>query len=485
MTGQQPGPPLTGPPLTGPPLTGPRLPGPVRELAERLGGDPAALPAYVYDLDGLGAHLAGIRAALPGRVELFYAVKANPDPAVLRVVARHADGLEVASGGELRHAAATVPAAWLAFGGPGKTAAEIAAAVGAGIFRFHVESPQELRLLGAAALAAGRSADVLLRINPPPPGDAAQPPARPGSPAVLSSAASSQDGSPQTGFPSAVLSPAGLSPAGFPQAGFPQAGFPSPGFPSPGFPRDGLVMGGQPSPFGLDPAALDDCARWLAAGSDEARALRLRGLHAHLASGLEAPALLGSAGRVLDFARQWCAAHGVADPEFNLGGGMAVDYRRPDETFDWAAYGRGLARAVRPGETLRVEPGRAVTAYCGWYVTRVLDVKRSHGQVFVVVAGGTHHLRTPAAKGHDQPFTVLPVAFWPHDWARPAAEAGPVTIVGQLCTPKDVLAREIGVTRLRAGDLVAFGLAGAYAWNISHHGFLMHPPPGFHHVGAG
>ena len=38
---------------------------------------------------------------------------------------------------------------------------------------------------------------------------------------------------------------------------------------------------------------------------------------------------------------------------------------------------------------------------------------------------------------------------------------------------------------LRAGDLVAFGLAGAYAWNISHHGFLMHPEPGFHYVGTG
>jgi diaminopimelate decarboxylase len=51
-----------------------------------------------------------------------------------------------------------------------------------------------------------------------------------------------------------------------------------------------------------------------------------------------------------------------------------------------------------------------------------------------------------------------------------------VTIAGQLCTPKDVLARQVRVSRQRAGDLVAFGLAGAYARNISHHGFLMHPP---------
>ena len=158
---------------------------------------------------------------------------------------------------------------------------------------------------------------------------------------------------------------------------------------------------------------------------------------------------------------------------------MAVDYRRPGSRFDWASLRAGPGRAARPGETLRIEPGRAVTAYCGWYVTRVLDVKRSHGTTFAVVAGGTHHLRTPAAKGHDQPFAVMPVdACGRTTGPGPPPRAEPVTIVGQLCTPKDVLARDVTVARLRAGDLVAFGLAGAYAWNISHHGFLMHPRAG-------
>ncbi|NUK13498.1 type III PLP-dependent enzyme, partial [Streptomyces lunaelactis] len=54
------------------------------------------------------------------------------------------------------------------------------------------------------------------------------------------------------------------------------------------------------------------------------------------------------------------------------------------------------------------------------------------------------------------------------------------TVAGQLCTPKDVLARRVPAEGLRAGDRVVFALAGAYAWNISHHDFLMHPRPGFH-----
>jgi len=386
----------------------------VVELARKLGAD--GVPAYVYDLTALDAHAAAIRAALPRTVKFYYAVKANPDPAVLRTLARHADGFEVSSGGELAHTAAAAPGRPLAFGGPGKTPAELAAALelaaapGGGTTRFHVESPHELALLDQAARAADRRADVLLRVNLPGQEEQAA-----------------------------------------------------------------LVMGGKPSPFGMDSSQLRRC-------TPPPTSVRLRGLHAHLASGVGADGLLAAAGRLVSFGRQWCAEHGVTDPEFNLGGGMAVDYTRPDAGFDWAGYGRGLAALARPGETLRIEPGRAVTAYCGWYLTRVLDVKHSHGEAFAVVAGGTHHLRTPAAKGHDQPFAVIGVEDWMPSWPRPGVSGRAVTIAGQLCTPKDVLARRVRVSRLRAGDLVAFGLAGAYAWNISHQGFLMHPPPAFHYL---
>jgi len=337
---------------------------------------------------------------------------------VLRTLARHADGFEVSSGGELAHTAAAAPGRPLAFGGPGKTPAEMAAALelaspAAGTSRFHVESAHELALLDEAARAAGRRADVLLRVNLPGPFDQEE--------------------------------------------------------------QAALVMGGKPSPFGMDSSQLRRC-------TPPPTSVRLRGLHAHLASGVGADGLLAAAGRLVSFGRQWCAEHGVTDPEFNLGGGMAVDYTRPDAGFDWAGYGRGLAALARPGETLRIEPGRAVTAYCGWYLTRVLDVKHSHGEAFAVVAGGTHHLRTPAAKGHDQPFAVIGVEDWMPSWPRPGVSGRAVTIAGQLCTPKDVLARRVRVSRLRAGDLVAFGLAGAYAWNISHQGFLMHPPPAFHYL---
>ncbi|SOE06726.1 type III PLP-dependent enzyme [Streptomyces sp. Ag109_G2-15] len=374
------------------------------------GGD---LPAYVYDLHALREHVRTVRAALPERAELLYAAKANSDARLLRVLADHVDGFEVASGGELGHVRGLFPDIPIAFGGPGKTPAELAEAARLGVSRLHIESAHELRLL--TSVLGDRSIDVLLRANLP-------------------------------------LTPGPVA----------------------------LVMGGRPSPFGLEPAQLDGCLAVIAAD----RRLRLRGLHVHLASGLQAPGHLDLAEDVLTWARDWAQARHIDLTEVNIGGGMGVDYAHPDQRFDWAAFGAGLHRllARHRNLTVRIEPGRSLTAYCGWYVTEVLDVKHSHGEAFAVLRGGTHHLRTPAAKQHNQPFRIIPVDTWPHPWPRPQARREPVTLVGQLCTPKDVLAHRVPVRQLRCGDRIAFAMAGAYAWNISHHDFLMHPAPAFHHL---
>lgn len=230
-------------------------------------------------------------------------------------------------------------------------------------------------------------------------------------------------------------------------------------------PVDGaaLTMDG---PFGMDDADAARAAQMLDGARARAAGVRYRGVHTHLASGLDADTLLGIAARVLE----------LSGDEVCLGGGMAVSYQDPADRFDWERYGAGLhdLNAAHGARVIRIEPGRALTVYCGWYVTRVLDAKTVRGRPYVVVEGGTHHLRTPATKGHDQPCVVVPTgaAHGP----RTGRDGAPVTVVGQLCTPKDVLTRSARGP-VAVGDTVAFGLAGAYAWNISHHDFLMHPPP--------
>ncbi|WP_028279274.1 type III PLP-dependent enzyme [Arthrobacter sp. H5] len=399
---------------------GTALPERVREAACAL-ADGGGVPAYIYDLEHLAGHLARIRSAFDqagGGIEILHAVKANPDPRLLAVIGAHVDGLEVASGGELAHVRSHLPGVPLAFGGPGKTDVELAAALDAGVHRFHVESLHELRRLDLFARAAGTVAPVLLRVNIP--------------------SGTAGDG------------------------------------------VAALTMGGVPSPFGMDPAEAEKAAVELA----QLPGVELFGIHAHLASGHGPAGCVALASSVLDWAAAFAARHGLDVREVNVGGGMDVDYADPDRVFDWDEYARllaPLAEAYTP-LTVRIEPGRAISAYSGWYATQVLDLKRSHGKVFAVCAGGTHHLRTPAAKGHSQPLAVVPRHGWGRPWPRPSETGTEVTFVGQLCTPKDVLARDITVPRLAVGDVVVFGMAGAYAYNISHRDFLMHPAPAVVHL---
>ncbi|MET0416884.1 MAG: alanine racemase, partial [Actinoplanes sp.] len=120
---------------------------------------PQPVCAYLYDLATLRAKAAEVRAALPAGATLLYAVKANGHPAVVRALAEVCDGLEVASGGELR-LAREAGARRIVFGGPGKTDAELAAALAAGVL-INAESVHELRRIAAL----GDRPEVVLRVN--------------------------------------------------------------------------------------------------------------------------------------------------------------------------------------------------------------------------------------------------------------------------------------------------------------------------------
>ena len=353
--------------------------------------------AYVYDLAVLRARVAEVRASLPGSATLLYAVKANGHPAVVRTLATACDGLEVASGGELRLARAA-GARRIVFGGPGKTDAELAAARAAGAL-INAESVHELRRIAAL----GGRPDVVLRVN------------RPG--AALSGS---------------------------------------------------HAMTGTPTPFGLDPAQL--AAAFAVSG------VRIIGFHLHAVSNnMDGAAHASFVTSALAWSRRTAAEFGMTLRVVNVGGGFGVDYP------GGGAMDLGPLRsvAVPRGVELIFEPGRYLAADAGWYVTEVLDLKTTHGRTFAVLRGGTHHFRLPAAWGYSHPFMVVPVPSWPYPYPRPEVSDVEVDAVGELCTPRDVLARGRHVSRLRVGDLLVFGRAGAYGWDISHHEFLRHDPPEF------
>jgi diaminopimelate decarboxylase len=103
---------------------------PLARLAQRVG----QTPFYVYERKAMSERVALLRRHLPPEVHLHYAMKANPMPAVVQHMAGLVDGIDVASGGELRVALdTTMDPARISFAGPGKSDAELSCAIAAGI----------------------------------------------------------------------------------------------------------------------------------------------------------------------------------------------------------------------------------------------------------------------------------------------------------------------------------------------------------------
>lgn len=137
---------------------------PLARIAEEVG-----TPVYVYSRATLERHADVFREGLAGvpRKHLAFAVKSNPNLAVLKVLAKRGYGADVVSGGELDRAlAAGIAPADIVFSGVGKTADEIRHALATGIGQFNIESEEEGEMLAAVADSMGLSAAAVLRINP-------------------------------------------------------------------------------------------------------------------------------------------------------------------------------------------------------------------------------------------------------------------------------------------------------------------------------
>jgi diaminopimelate decarboxylase len=138
-----------------------------------------------------------------------------------------------------------------------------------------------------------------------------------------------------------------------------------------------------------------------------------------------------------------------------------------------------LMREVRKeplfsGTRFMLEPGRYLVGEAGIYVARVIDVKVSRGKKFLILDGGmNHHLAASGNLGQVIKRN-FPIAILNKMGEKPCET---VDVVGPLCTPLDVLARQVDLPSVEVGDLVGVFQSGAYARTASPLGFLSHPSP--------
>ncbi|MFJ9623195.1 type III PLP-dependent enzyme [Streptomyces sp. NPDC101181] len=374
-------------------------------------------PAYVYDLAVLRSSFAALRGDLPDS-ELFYSLKANPHPRVVAELIASGAQAEVSSTGELDTAlAAGCPAEHVLYSGPGKTREEVEQALRRGVRLFSVESVTDRQRLADACAETDSTAEYLVRVNSP---------------------RGSTGGS--------------------------------------------LRMGGRASAFGVDHTdtqSLDQLLRPLGRA-------RPVGLHTFSATNIADPAEL--AAEFEQSVRTVAAIAGRAGftpSVLDLGGGFPAPFARPgpvprlprlraavDAVLDTAFPDRH-----RLGTRVVFESGRALAASAGTLLTTVLDVKRSGDRTFAVLDAGVNVLGGMSGLGRLRPPSVVPIPLGAEAPSSRRDVDNPVTLVGPLCTPLDVLAPSIDASYLYPGQVLAIPNTGAYGPTASLLGFLSRTPP--------
>lgn len=229
-----------------------------------------------------------------------------------------------------------------------------------------------------------------------------------------------------------------------------------------------ITTGMAENKFGISMADLD---RVIEKAADSG-SLEFIGLHFHIGSQIldmgDFVALCNRINQLLDR----LALRGLTPANVNVGGGLGIDYKRPDEhpvpDFEkyFATYRRHLK--LRPGQTLHFEPGRAIVGQCGSLISRVTYVKQGVNKRFVILDAGMTDLIRPA----------LYQAYHKIENISAAVEAPVHTydVVGPVCESSDVFGKSVELRETRRGDLIALRSAGAYG-EIMASGYNCRPLP--------
>ena len=237
-----------------------------------------------------------------------------------------------------------------------------------------------------------------------------------------------------------------------------------------------MRMGGGPQQFGTDaeqvPELLAAIGRY---------GLAFDGFHVFAGSqNLDAERICQAQRRTVELVVKLAAEAPGPVRHLNIGGGFGIPYFPKDRPLDLAPIGANLARllddVVRPllGDAeVVIELGRYLVGEAGVYVTQVVDRKVSRGTTYLVVDGGMHHQLAASGNFGQVIRRNYPVAAGRLGDGEPEK----VTVVGSLCTPLDLLGKEVRLPRTGPGDLVVVFQAGAYGLTASPVRFLSHPEP--------
>jgi diaminopimelate decarboxylase len=238
-------------------------------------------------------------------------------------------------------------------------------------------------------------------------------------------------------------------------------------------------MGGGSQQFGIDEEALPKVLKQI----KRCKSLSFVGLHMHAGSQiLSEENISKNIGYLLRYCAKLQKDMDIKIRLINFGGGIGIPYYTRQKRIDLEIlscmirkeFARANVKKLFPKTRFIIEPGRFLVGESGVYVTKILYKKKSRGKTFLIVDGGLHHnLAAAGLLGEGfKKNRICGVLTKDLDYNKEI-----VHIAGCLCTPLDILARDIILPKCEPGDYLYIASSGAYGYSASPLMFLSHSMP--------
>ncbi|MFK5986321.1 MAG: pyridoxal-dependent decarboxylase, exosortase A system-associated [Pseudomonadota bacterium] len=372
-------------------------------------------PFYAYDRNLIHQRIKKLKQHLPEQISLHYAIKANPFVPLVDDISLLVDGLDVASQHELLIALnSNINHKHISFAGPGKSDSELKAAIVSQVL-INVESITELERIKTFAEEYKIAARIALRLNPD--------------------------------FE---------------------------------LKNSGMRMSGGAKPFGIDTELLADIfplftSTWL----------DFEGFHLFMGSQNLRPELIIDAhNQIFTLVDQLIKQYQLSLKHLNIGGGFGIPYFPGDNPLELEPICQNLKNLIKQAEFMQtsqqsnteivIELGRYLVGEAGVYICQVVDIKASRGKKFVIVNGGLHHHLANSGNFGQTIRKNYPVVI-ANKYKNSELDEEVVTITGPLCTPLDLLAKDVLLPKCDIGDYFVVLQSGAYGKSASPENFLGQP----------
>lgn len=372
-------------------------------------------PCYVYDMRFVLHRIRALKDNLSNDINLYYAVKANPNSEILTLLNQEIDGVDISSGGEMQYSLqGGFKAENMSFAGPGKNNIELKEALKRNIASISIESLQELKRVQSLAAALKVEAQVSLRINP-----------------------------------------------------------------SQVFKEFAIKMGGRASQFGIDEERCEDFFTLLKQspncrfiGYHVYSGTQCLISDALLDNYKNTLAIVKKFTKKYDIVpNQINFGGGFGVPYYKKQDPLPAEEVCRSLSRVFSDFKKEMDFPELKGI---IELGRYIMAEAGYYITQVVDKKISRDRVYCILNGGmNHHLAASGNFGQviRKNFKIVNISN------SLDKKTETVTLVGPLCTTIDIMGDKVKISRVTIGDYIGFMNSGAYAYTASPLLFLSHPKP--------